>query len=614
MPFFYVLFYVVVITFGVVKLVQHLREKAEKPKTAEEQLLQYIELAEENKYYYMEEVAKCYATGVVEDFDGDDKSIPKDLKEAERWFAKALEEQLVLRVEHSMITFECTLMPFQNAVLRYCDGKLFPRDLDKAMSVAKYLVRRNVAMGGELMDYVRELMDGKESDFFKADWSGAWKQELRYFKKERDRLLREDNARQEMLARNTGMLNVVMEHEGVKDLPGRIDWILDMADWPSAGAAFVWKPSGSFREALELERQGNAKKAAARYRKIAGTEAKYRLGHVYLWGLSNQERDKEWEKGMRCLRQAAAQGSAMAAYELGEVPSVPDIAARAKTGDLEAIEALGCLIQQGRGGNANPLVAYMIWEEGVRLLRENGDPTEGWRQDALSRLYQRQGREEMALHWLAVAAQKTKYPPAMYRLCLQPDIRLAPDFVEKTVIAANNAGFLKGWFRLNRWHSSETSDYENAGRFGDKDRMRYAAMGRAVRMAKVIMDPKLIAECPDLATQYDETLKDILAEGKARMEAAEARRQAEPAYTEETRELRVSDMPWLIFDEWGRSWEKDFVIPGKYKLSAGYSVDGLDQASMFLHPFSTVGEDGVVIRDGDISGRKASAGGHTFTW
>ena len=418
----------------------------------------------------------------------------------------------------------------------------------------------------------------------------------------------------EMLAKNTGMLNVVMEHEGVRDLPGRIDWILDMADWPSAGAAPSGDLSGGFREALALERQGKAKKAAARYRRIPGTEAKYRLGHVYLWGISRDERDKDWETGMRCLRQAAAQGSAMAAYELGEVPSVPDIAARAKTGDLEAIEALGCLIQQGRGGNANPLVAYMIWEEGIRLLRENGDPAEGWRQDALSRLYQRQGKEGKALHWLAVAAEDSKYPPAMYRLCLRPNIRLAPDYVEKTMLDASNAGFPKGWsISVNFWHTDETAYLKQAV---EPDKAaHYAAIGRVARKTQVIMDPRLIDENPEIAAKYDKTLEGILAGENARAEAENARRQAEQETAEAPRkEPRVSDMPWYIFDEWGRSWERDYVIPGKYNLSETYSVDGLDRASMFLHPFSTVGGDGVVIRDEDISGRKASAGGHTFTW
>lgn len=611
--FFYLLFYIVIITFGIVKLVGHLRKKAAEPKTAEEALIQRIQ--DSPGYFGMEVIAKCYATGNVDDFPGEDKSIPKDLKEAERWYAKALEEQLVLRVEYDMITFECTQMPFQNAVLRYCDGKLFPRNLDKAMSVARYLVRRNVPLGGKLIHYVRDLMEGKEYDFYAADWSGAWRQELQFFKKERERLLQEDNARIQMFSRNTGMLNVVMEHEGVQDLPGRIDWILDMADWPRAGAVPSQNLSGSFREALAFERQGNAKKAVARYRKISGIEAKYRLGHVYLWGISCNEHDKDWERGMLCLRQAAAQGSAMAAYELGEVPSVPDIAARAKTGDLEAIEALGCLFQQGRGGNANPLLAYMIWEEGIRLLRENGDPTEGWRQDALSRLYQRQGKEEKALHWLTVAAQVTKYPPAMYRLCLQPFVRLAPGFVEETMGAAFNAGFFKcrDISMLNYWHSDETVYFEQA--LNRDEAMRYAAMGQAVRKAKLIVNPKLVATHPDLIAQYDETLETILAEQNARTEEENARRQTgqEPAETSQ-KELRVSDMPWCIFDEWGRSWEGDFLITGKYNLSETYSVDGFDRASMFLHPFSTVGADSVIIRDEDIAGRKASAGGHTFTW
>ena len=182
MKYYYLLFVIGLMIFGIVKLVRRMWEKAKEPKTAEEALTRRIQNVD-SSYLCMETIAKYYATGEVKCFDGEDQSIPKDLKEAERWYAMALEEELTLRVEHSMVTFECTLLPFENAVLRYCDGKLFPRDLDKAMSVAKYLVRRNVAMGGELMVYVRQLMAGKESHFTRADWSGAWEQELRFFKR-----------------------------------------------------------------------------------------------------------------------------------------------------------------------------------------------------------------------------------------------------------------------------------------------------------------------------------------------------------------------------------------------------------------------------------------------
>jgi len=330
--------------------------------------------------------------------------------------------------------------------------------------------------------------------------------------------------------------------------------------------------------------------------------------------------DRPWRKGTKYLRQAAAEGSALAAYELGETPSVPTIAAQAGAGNLEAIEALGCLMQQGRGGKANRLMACMVWGQGIRLLREGGDPAEGWRQDALSRLYQLRGEDKKAFHWLAVAGEKSKYPPAMYRLCLRPEIRRSTQYVSEAADAMRKAGFPKahrgealtyweGWEQICAQSLQETP--------GGGDQTRNYAKGRTARLTQLVMDPEFIARYPEKAAEYDGTLKDILEDEKARLAILTAppeKKRGQPAPEPEDASSPAAQMPWMIFDEYGRSWEKDGAVPGKYNLSGNYTPDSLDNAMMFLHPFSTEGGDGVVIRDGDISGRKASAGGHDFSW
>lgn len=614
--------FIVLVIFLLVKAVQHLREKSRLPKNAQQELLDTMREARDSlSVELIESVADSLATGQVEVFSGHykDRTVPKDPEEAERWYAMLLEEQLARRVQQEG-DGSFVLFPFEQAVLRYCDGPL-PRDLRKAMAMAEYLVRREVALGGVLVRHVRELMAGRESVFYKATGSGGWTAELRAFAEERARLRQADEEHRQLMRLRGGQLELVMEHEGVRDLPGRIAWLLEMAGWPAPGAGGEMTLPGGFEEALALERQGNAKAAAARYRRLGGSAARYRLGRLCRQAVSLYQEDKPWRQGTEYLRQAAAEGSAMAAYELGETPAAGEIAALAATGDLEAIEALGCLLRQGRGGTANPLIAWMIWQEGIRLLREEGDPAEGWRQDALSRLYQRQGEEDKAFHWLAVAVEKSKYPPAMYRFCLRPEVRLAPQYVEETLQAAWDAGFPKAanFYTLNRWVGDEESRAESLGGMAGKlgsSQLGYLETARVARKSKVILDPALITCCPELALRYDQTLGEIMTREKARSEewAARQAQAGEEAAAREEKPLRAEELPWLIFDEWGRSWEKDGVTPGRYNLSAEYGADSLDEAMMFLHPFSTVGGDGVVIRDGDISGGRARAGGHEFSW
>ena len=146
-----------------------------------------------------------------------------------------------------------------------------------------------------------------------------------------------------------------MKAAGVSGQAAMMEWLLNKAGMnvsvkPVTFPGATAETEEQFKAARALEAKGQDYKAtAAAYEAPAAaghSEAMRRLGRIKRDILSEYDLSDTYKSGVEWLTKAAEAGNALAAFDLGDKnPDVSFLAGLAGMGNLDAVYALGCLVQ-----------------------------------------------------------------------------------------------------------------------------------------------------------------------------------------------------------------------------------------------------------------------------
>ena len=287
----------------------------------------------------MERVAKCYALG-----DG----VEKDVEKAKQWQEKAFRATLQQKAYFDEIWgatgYSAPEVDF------FLDGALVPPDVEKAQELAWLLALTGTDNAAAELKKVYEKKDPEFAKTMDAARAVADYPVMCMGLEARSKRIYSE-------------LCDEMQAAGVSGLAAEIDYVLKKAGWnvPIAPVTFPGATPGldeKFAAARAIEAKGRDFKAAAdAYEAIVTeghTEAMRRLGRLRRDVLSKDAVCFDYTYSQALLRDAAQAGNALAAFDLGykEIDAA-FIAGLAAQGNLDALYALGCMLEQGIGGKDN---------------------------------------------------------------------------------------------------------------------------------------------------------------------------------------------------------------------------------------------------------------------
>ncbi len=413
------------------------------------------------------------------------------------------------------------------------------------------------------------------------------------------------------------------------EVSAQIDYLLEKAGWPAAAA--YSEPTGSqvpdeavqkFMKARALEKEGkNFQKAAKLYQPAAEAghvEAQRRLGNILCRVRSAYDGDDVDLAGKQWLEKAASAGSVLASFDLHKKDTNPaEMAALARTGNVEALYDLAFMMTSGWGGPANVVVgksvAHLAWNiVGDPVKAADGEGME-WKRKIVMLGNQKEEYEKDQLYWTG-NAEKIGYAPGIYVLCNLPFARKGgTEFQLQLAQKAANAGYERAWVVV-RYLKKE------------KDNVEYEFRSDIERAAKVEEESnyhpgEYVAIRKEHWTNKIKTFRECCKqEGLPDQRNVDIDVQSEPAFDEEklkeeleadtsSFEITVNDMPLVITDDLGRTWERISLIG-----------DAAEYALMNCETFID-GDTGDVLNRGSvyisnhhISGNTARLFTRTFHW
>lgn len=303
----------------------------------------------------MEKVAEAYALG---------NGVEKDAEKAKYW------KERQIRAKLQQKTYINEFMGPAGYTAEGCldfftDGKLVPADLDKAEELAWLLCRTGCEKSAGMLKKILKQKYPERSGNLDINRVISDYPTVCIAKHDRSKKKYAEFCEE-------------MKTAGVSDQMAVIDWLLKKAEWnvevksvafPGAAAEL----EKQFKEARAIEAKGqDFKQAIAAYEPLAQaghSEAMRRLGLIQRDITSENACTVEYASGQSWIEKAAQTGNALAAYDLGgrEV-DVAFVAGLAGQGYLDALYALGCMVEKGQGGKANWDVAQAIFRNMEQLI------------------------------------------------------------------------------------------------------------------------------------------------------------------------------------------------------------------------------------------------------
>lgn len=413
------------------------------------------------------------------------------------------------------------------------------------------------------------------------------------------------------------------------ELSAKIDYLLEKAGWPAAVAysepdsPVPDEAAQKFRQARALEKEGqNFQKAAKLYLPAAEAghvESQRRLGNILCHVRSAYDGDETDLAGRQWLEKAVAAGSILASFDLHKKDTDPaKMAAVAKTGSVEALYDLAFMIINGWGGHPNTVVgkaiAHLAWDiVGDPVKASDGEGME-WKRKIIMLGRHRTELEKDQLYWTG-NAEKIGYAPGIYVLCHLPFSRKGGTAFQLEIARkAANAGYERA-NAVVRFLKKEkdTVEYEykadleqavkteqeNNFRQGEYVALRQEWWKNKINCFRECLKQGGLPDRRDMENSlHPETAFD---EEKFREELAA---ETPPA------ETTVHDMPFMITDDLGRTWERTALIgddTAEYTLSIAEQFRDGDNGDV-------LNRGNVYICNRHISRNTATLFTRTFHW
>ena len=287
----------------------------------------------------METVAKCYALG-----DG----VEKDVEQAKQWQEKAFRATLQQKAYIDEIWgpsgYSAPDVDF------FLNGILVPPDVEKAQELVWLLALTGTDNAAAQLKKVYEVKDPEFAKTMDADRAVSDYPVMCMGLEARSKRIYSELCEE-------------MQAAGVSGLANEIDYVLKKAEWdvtitpvtfPGAAAEL----EAQFAAARAIEAKGQDFKAAADAYEAAAaaghTEAMRRQGLIRRDILAKDALCTDYTSGQSLLENAARAGNALAAFDLGHKEiDAAFVAGLAVQGNLDALYALGCMLEKGIGGKDN---------------------------------------------------------------------------------------------------------------------------------------------------------------------------------------------------------------------------------------------------------------------
>lgn len=298
----------------------------------------------------MEYVARAYAQG---------NGVEQDIEKAKDWAERALRASLQQKASLSYggSGYGTYALDF------FLDGKFVPADLDRAESLARLLYINGTTTAADLLKEIwKRKNPGEYTDEQLEQMVSAYPVFLLGL-----------NARSQKLYND---LCSEMNAEGMSGDAALIQKFLERAIVVADSAFPGVTADLELETARALERAGqDYVKAASAYEAPAQgghSEAMRRLGLIQRDILSKHDLSEEHVSGEDWLKRAAEAGNALADFDLGRKElDVSFIAGLAAKRNLDALFALGCLLEKGWGGSGSWDAAQILFRHMEHLI---GDP------------------------------------------------------------------------------------------------------------------------------------------------------------------------------------------------------------------------------------------------
>lgn len=312
--------------------------------------------------YGMQALARKYREG-----DG----VEKDLEQHRLWRERTLLAKMQLKTYRCEFHGPGGYYITEKSLDFLIDGTMGPPDFDRALDLGWLFWHTKTHRSHELL---KKVMKVKHPEL---DEAGIDDLVYKFLASRLCRPILSQKAYQN--------LQTEMTASGICSQQETIEWILKKLEWkvPVSAVSFPGVTPQSeqqFRNARAIEAKGqDYRKAIAAYEPAAAaghTEAMRRLGVILRDIVSPNVCSKEYAAGQDWLKRAAAAGNALAAVDLGERNlDAAFIAGLAGQGNLDAMYALGCMVENGHAGKASWEMAQCIFRHMEQML---GDPiTEG---------------------------------------------------------------------------------------------------------------------------------------------------------------------------------------------------------------------------------------------
>lgn len=302
----------------------------------------------------MEKVARAYALG-----DG----VEKDQEKAKQWQEKAF--RAVLQQKAYMDEIWGATGHSAPDVGFFLDGKLVPPDVEKAQELVWLLALTGTNNAAAQLKKVYETKDPEFAKTMNADRVVADYPVMCMGLEARSKRIYNELCEE-------------MKAAGVSGLAAEIDWVLKKAEWnvpigPVTFPGATAELDEQFAAARAIEAKGQDFKAAADALEAVATaghtEAMRRQGLIRRDILAKDALCTDYTYGQGLLEDAARAGNALAAFDLGSKEvDVAFIAGLAAQGNLDALYALGCMVEKGIGGKDNWGAAQFMFRTMEKLI------------------------------------------------------------------------------------------------------------------------------------------------------------------------------------------------------------------------------------------------------
>lgn len=522
----------------------------------------------------------------------------------------------------------------------FLDGKMVPPDLDKAEDMAWLLIDTGTENGPKELKKVIAAKRPDDADTIDVNQLIS-NRPVVYLGLE---------------ARSRNIFNILskeMEEAGVSGLSAQIDWLLKKAGWdvevkPVRFPGISNEQKKPFEDARCIERTGKdflgAVKAYEPVAQAGHSEAMRRLGRILRDVVSANECCQEYTDGVEWLKKAAQAGNALAAFDLGDAPDAAFIAGLAGQGNLDALYALGCMVEKGIGGKdhwgvAQTILRLMEQQIGDAVANKDGEGIE-WLRKLGEKFWI---RDDQYYIDLADAGSAIGYMPSRTELLYMSDVMMRRAFERSGNKLGSNGDFGYCTYIINLAEAPCKAGIARAARisralreertyFGPWSRKKLeeaeqgqgiwsysagngmSAEERVARQLASIHREALIVYYTRMqkgANYYSVSKKILDSEDFSGTVAMIQRQlaQEQQRSTAAVAQVEKSKCPSFITDEEGRTWCLDGVVLGgvRYRLQEGWSTN--PQWSLA----DSLG-DTVIISDAQMASGSAKANFHTFTW